>query len=256
MASPQKENGFTPIANEILEALARVNLSPYEWRVLMFLFRKTYGHQKKADAIPLSQFSKGLCLDRRLVHRANKSLESKRLLVISRDDSGAVTYQFQKDYTKWRVSSRKMTVISRDDKTSSAEMTEVSSPEIPSKEIRKEKRKRVRGKPSPSNGSDLETKRIPGYAETVELFFDLFKAKFGTKPDFSAKDGKILSGLLLSHGAEKVCGCLRIFFKSPPDWIDRKGAFTIQGFKVCFTDLTVRWSRQSQSQSERRPLPL
>ena len=150
MSNPQLENGFTRIANEILEALARTNLSPYEWRVLMFLFRKTYGHQKKADAIPRSQFSNGLCLDRRLVHRAIKSLESKRLLVISRDDSGAVSYQFQKDYTKWRVSSRKMTVISREDKLSSAEMTEVSSPEMPSKERRKEKRNVGTGKPSPN----------------------------------------------------------------------------------------------------------
>jgi len=29
MANPQKENGFTPIANEIMEALMKVNLSAF-----------------------------------------------------------------------------------------------------------------------------------------------------------------------------------------------------------------------------------
>ncbi len=35
MARPQKENGFTPIANEILVALCKVNLSPYESRIVL-----------------------------------------------------------------------------------------------------------------------------------------------------------------------------------------------------------------------------
>ena len=49
MASPQKENGYTPIAHEILEALAKQLLSPDEWRILMIIFRKTYGWDKKED---------------------------------------------------------------------------------------------------------------------------------------------------------------------------------------------------------------
>ena len=58
MANPQAENGYTPIANEIVEALYRVNLSAYESRVLWYLCRKIYGWSKKTDWIALSQFSK------------------------------------------------------------------------------------------------------------------------------------------------------------------------------------------------------
>ena len=222
MASPQKENGFTPVANEILEALARVKLSPYEWRALMFLFRKTYGHQKKADAIPLSQFSKGMRLDRRLVHRAIKSLESKSLLVIGRDDRGAVSYQFQKDYMKWRVSSRKMTVISRDDKTSSAEMTEVSSPEIPSKEIRKEKRKRVRGKPSPSNGSD------PRIKEFFTWWDGEYQKRFSAPYHFNGvKEGTIVKRLLHSYDLPRLCDLAGRFLDSRDPWLQQNSGFTI-----------------------------
>ena len=131
MASPQKENGFTPIANEILEALCKVNLSPYESRILWFLLRKTYGWNKKSDWISQSQFSKGLRLDRRLVHRTLKKLSTeRRMVVISRDDRNWPTYSFQKDYSQWKTSSKKMIVISRDDKLSSAEMTEGTSLEM------------------------------------------------------------------------------------------------------------------------------
>jgi phage replication O-like protein O len=134
MANPQKENGHIGIANEIAEALMKINLSPYESRVLWFLFRKTYGWNKKDDWISLSQFSKCIGIDRRLVHRALKQLSSKEMIVINKDDSYHITYGFQKDYEKWKVSSKKMTVISRDDGVSSKQMTKLSSVEIPTKD--------------------------------------------------------------------------------------------------------------------------
>lgn len=141
MANPQKENGFTPIANEIVEALMGVNLSAYESRVLWFLFRKTYGWEKKTDWIALSQFSKCIGLDRRHIHRALKGLSSKKMIVIDRGDNFNIRYGFQKNYERWKVSSKKMTVTYRDDKASSKEMTtvtniddEVSSIQAPTKE--------------------------------------------------------------------------------------------------------------------------
>jgi len=132
--TPQKEDGFTPIANEIMEALMRVNLSAYESRVLWFLFRKTYGWNKKTDWITLSQFSECIGLDRRLIHRAIKSLSSKKMIVIYRDDTFKIRYGFQKDFKKWKLSSKKMTVINKDDGVSSKEMTRLSSIQIPTRE--------------------------------------------------------------------------------------------------------------------------
>jgi|ADurb_Leu_01_Slu_FD_contig_101_408048_length_1942_multi_2_in_0_out_0_3 phage replication O-like protein O len=134
MANPQAENGHIDIANEIAEALMKVNLSAYESRILWFIFRKTYGWNKKEDWISLSQFSMCTGLDRRLVHRAIKSLSSKKMIVINKDDSNHITYGFQKNWEKWDVSSKKMTVINRDDGLSSKEMTRVSSKEIPTKD--------------------------------------------------------------------------------------------------------------------------
>lgn len=139
MANPQKEDGHTDIANEILEALWKVNLSAYETRVLIFLLRKTYGWHKKVDAISLSQFEKAIGLDRRLIHRTLKELSSKgMILVIPQDDRKPVSYGFQKDYQKWKLSSPKMThhrgVIPRDDKTIIPQDDALSSQGIPTKE--------------------------------------------------------------------------------------------------------------------------
>jgi len=123
MANPQKENGFTPIANAIVEALMKVNLSAYETRVLWFLFRKTYGWDKKTDWIALSQFSECIGIDRRLIHRCIKELLAKNMIVIEKDGS-KFKYGFQKDFDQWDCSTKKTshkTVIKGDDSSQSRE---------------------------------------------------------------------------------------------------------------------------------------
>lgn len=96
MANPQKENGYTAIANEIAEQLAKVNFSAYEMRYLWVLWRKTYGWNKKNDKISLSQFEKATGLKRKdICLVANKLL--KRNIIIKNN----LLISFQKDYTKW-----------------------------------------------------------------------------------------------------------------------------------------------------------
>ena len=45
MASPQLENGFTRIANELMEAFANTNLTQYEYKALFLIVRNIYGYQ-------------------------------------------------------------------------------------------------------------------------------------------------------------------------------------------------------------------
>jgi phage replication O-like protein O len=51
------DNGYTRIANEILEALACLDLSGREFRVAITIMRKTYGFQKKLDWIAREQLA-------------------------------------------------------------------------------------------------------------------------------------------------------------------------------------------------------
>src|SRR3990167_4518164 len=101
MASPQIENGFTRIANEILERLTLPGINGSEYRIAIFVLRKTYGFGKKKDRISLTQFQKGTTMKRSHVVETIKSLVDKRILL---KDNGS--YIFNKDWENWIVHKR------------------------------------------------------------------------------------------------------------------------------------------------------
>jgi phage replication O-like protein O len=106
IANPQLEDGYTIIANEIVEAFARINFSYYESRIVWTLLRRTYGWQKKEDRISISQFQKICGLDRRHISRTLLKLK-RRKIVASRGTGHSITYGIQKDYLQWKnVASR------------------------------------------------------------------------------------------------------------------------------------------------------
>lgn len=98
MASPQKENGFTAVANEIVEALVKVRIPASEKDILLFVIRKTYGFHKKEDKISLTQFELGTGLSRVTVVKALKNLLT-RCMVLKK---GSLFY-FNKDHETWVV---------------------------------------------------------------------------------------------------------------------------------------------------------
>jgi phage replication O-like protein O len=100
MANPQVENGHVKIANEIVEQLARINLSNYEWRILMVILRKTYGWNKKTDNISLSQFQESTGITTQHVAVAIKRLV-KDNIIIKHNGNKIMEYGLQKDYSKW-----------------------------------------------------------------------------------------------------------------------------------------------------------
>lgn len=97
MASPQLEDGYTPIANEILEALARTNLSAYQSRILSAILRKTYGYHKKEDCISNSQLVELTGLHKQHVWRTLGDLKNRNLVT-----KRGYFVGFNKDYTQWR----------------------------------------------------------------------------------------------------------------------------------------------------------
>jgi phage replication O-like protein O len=122
MANPQKENGYTPIANEILDAFAKTNLSPYEWRIVFIVIRYSYGWNKKIAKLTCTQIARLTGIDVRLIPRTLGNLQRKNIIVRDRN-----TFRLQKDYHKWFSSVEMSSVemkkfICRDDKSSSVEM--------------------------------------------------------------------------------------------------------------------------------------
>lgn len=57
MARPQVENGYTRIANELLEALLLANLSKRLLLVAIAVIRQSYGYNRSKDCISGSQIA-------------------------------------------------------------------------------------------------------------------------------------------------------------------------------------------------------
>ena len=117
MVSPQIENGYIKISNELFDALIAYRLSGEQRQVLDVIFRKTYGFNKKTDHIALSQFIEMTGINKQNVVRAINNLLSKKIItVIKFDNKKGHIYEIVKDFTKWVPLSKKITVIKKDNK--------------------------------------------------------------------------------------------------------------------------------------------
>ena len=116
MASPQLEDGYTSIANEIIDAIIKINLSPYESRLLWCVIRKTYGYHKKVDTISLTQFETSTNIPHRMISSTLNKL-TKRLIIIKQRNHYISEYCLQKDYTLWLSSDSLITDCQHTDST-------------------------------------------------------------------------------------------------------------------------------------------
>lgn len=98
MADVQIDDGYTKVANELLEAIMRINLSSYEFRVIMAIMRKTYGYSKKQDYISLSQLEEITDIKACHICRTLKKLKAKNMILSNGHLTG-----IQKDYDLWKV---------------------------------------------------------------------------------------------------------------------------------------------------------
>jgi phage replication O-like protein O len=105
---------WTPLPNEILEGLARVQLRSNEARVIACIIRKTFGFhaeghptniRKARDRISLSQIGRATGLERRRAHGAVSSL-GKRHIISVRDgkDRQPKSYGINMDIAQWSLS--------------------------------------------------------------------------------------------------------------------------------------------------------
>ena len=209
-ASPQTEDGYTIIANEIAEALAKTNFSAYEVRILWVIWRKTYGWHKKEDQISVTQFQKATGLHRRHVQRTLKRL-MERNIIASKGYNRITSYHFQKDYTKWKD-------IASKGYPAPKEATDCSLKRLTQKHLTK----------ALSNGrSKKETD--PRVKEFLDFWAKTFLQETGSPYSFSWKiEGKLAKDLLKVHSPETLQDAAKRFFKD--DEARRKG-FDIGMFK-------------------------
>ena len=132
MAKPELEDGYTQIEHEVLEKLARTSLAPNQWRVLLFIIRKTYGWHKKVDYIANFQIVEATGLCKAVVSRCLKGLNDMQLITRKGKYMG-----FQKDWERWQQLAVPSTLDTKLAEQSTSERLAVASTElaVPSTEL-------------------------------------------------------------------------------------------------------------------------
>lgn len=106
MADVQLENGYTRIANDLLEALA---VAPWDSasqpRMVLALIRLTYGFQRQTVSLGTADWRALTGLSDRQIKGARGQLHAAGVIVLVRDfdarSNTAAIWQLQKDYSKW-----------------------------------------------------------------------------------------------------------------------------------------------------------
>ncbi|MEK5171799.1 replication protein [Heyndrickxia sp. FSL W8-0496] len=102
MANPKLKNGHTRIANEILEQIIKTNLNGTQFRLLIAIWRYTYGFSRKHHEMSLNFLARILNANRSQIDRELTALIDRNIVVvIGIGSKGARLMGFNKDYNEW-----------------------------------------------------------------------------------------------------------------------------------------------------------
>lgn len=100
MSTPQLEDGFVRIANELLEAILGGGFSLHEQSVILTVIRKTYGYGKKEDDMSAAQIGSICGVARQHVTSTLNGLVARNVLNKRAGRFGMIV-GIQKDHRKW-----------------------------------------------------------------------------------------------------------------------------------------------------------
>ncbi|HHD2710190.1 TPA: replication protein [Klebsiella oxytoca] len=93
------DDGYTRIANELLEHIASADLTARQLKLMLAYIRKTYGFNKKTDRIADEQIAQLTGLSRQNVNKAKRDLLSMNCLVVEDNKIGV-----NKAVSEWKFS--------------------------------------------------------------------------------------------------------------------------------------------------------
>ena len=186
--SLQLEDGqFTRIVNEALEQIVMTPLPPLELRIVFFIIRKTWGYQKKADIISLTQFEKGLLASRPAIVHSLKNLVLRNIIVKTPLLGNKISYSFNKYYDKWVVKTPKL--VKYTNNLSKDALTETSNDALTHK-----RKKEI-----------IQKKTIAAEPPEVNQLLDYFKKTVNEHINFGNKtERKACTDLLNAYGLDRV----------------------------------------------------
>lgn len=104
MADVQKEKGFTPIAHELLEAAARSKFNGTQFRIILIVWRYTYGFNRKSHGLSISFIAEAIEVNKKQAERELQSLIDKNVIkVTAGGEKQTRSLSVNKDYESWKT---------------------------------------------------------------------------------------------------------------------------------------------------------
>lgn len=271
---PELANGFTRIANTVLENLATVRLNGREWNVLMVIFRYTYGWHRKEARISLGQFAASTGLLPKVVSGIIQSLEGKGIICVGRENRTR-TYSFQKYLTRWQAEVRAKpyrmaeAIPVNGDNSHVPENGDSIVPENMDKVIHENGDKVV-----PENGDTGKDRKYskdstkdnpsrtsakppapPGVQELFATYFEEYQKAHGRKPAIrGGQDGKLLKTLLTQHSLEELQRWL-VFYVNSDEPFYRKVGWTIGIFYSQINGIIIAYEGNNGNRGSTSTIP-
>lgn len=212
MANPQLEDGFTRISNEIMSKLAVTKLNGTQFRILMVVFRFTYGYSRKSHSLSESFISDKTGINKRQIKRELASLIERNILCVTKEATFTSSREitFNKNYDEWiDTSEQKSTQVTK--KTPPSE--KVTSPG---------------GKIDTSGGVGLDTHIKKGlkkdlkkdtYVDSINEIWDYYSEKIKalgkTRKKTSSKTSHIRARLSDGFSVDDIKNVMDAVFNDP-----------------------------------------
>lgn len=240
--SPQLENGYTRIANDLLDAMVAAGMTSRQWAVAMAIVRKTYGFNKKQDDIGLGQLAAMTGIDKAHLSRTVRELADLKILTRTVGTHGH-NLGINKNFNQWGLPKEQPVADSATRcQKSNPPVADSATPPVA---------KRATTKDNLSKDNYQKTKDIPGSqatgatsarvakpkgkaAMTAELQdrFQRFYAAYPRKTDRKdaeaafakiAPDEALLAEMLAALDREKAAGrhAERQYVKHPATWLNK-----------------------------------
>src|SRR3990167_5512355 len=233
MASPQIKDGYTKIANELLEAYLKISkyLSPYENTVWLCILRKTYGYHKKEDWISLSQIGVMTNIRQSHIARSIRKLKERKMVIHSGERGKTYLTSIQKDYNIWSLLPKQVRTL----------LPKQVAPLLP-KQVRTTTQTGFELLPKQVDTKDNTTKDNTTKDNTTvvrDYFYLRFKETFGKEyiANFG-KDGKIFKDLLVKIPIIEIKKLIDMYLITPDKFIE-DGGYSVGIFRSRINSLRI-----------------
>ncbi|KPU43014.1 bacteriophage replication protein O [Oxobacter pfennigii] len=117
MSKPQLEDGYTKIANELLEQIYKLPLNGTQFRIIAVIIRYTYGYSRKEHEMSESFISSNSGIYKRQVQRALKELIESKIITVVKEASfnSSRVIAINKNYAEWCLKKHQVTKKTSDD---------------------------------------------------------------------------------------------------------------------------------------------